>query len=702
MMTNQSYPAILAIRKAICELARRCDGAQAEDTVGFNGRDSTFGKSIAQQHTWSDRQCLAASKVCRTYVKQLQRYGVDLPDHAAVEAECNSIPEIAGRRRVQFIDGVVVPMVEDASTPRTSGFGYTVLPTSTPRPTLPQIGINRAGNVTVRFPFNRDRVEAMKKLGGTFKDNEWTVPAAYAPLVAGLFPNAQCAPGVDEVVKFWTNAVESRRKLLTEVADTAERTLPSMRVKLNSKASALYAHQIDSILRALRHTDEDKYMRGAVIADEMGLGKTLSSAIAASLTAQAFGCEVVIVAPIITHEGWRTTLAALDMDVSVHSWAKVPEPPKGMYVLVADEAHRAQGGSRTERGKLFLDLAMNQRCVAVFQATGTPMRNGRPRNLFPLLKAINHPLTRNKTGYEVRYCAAGPTAFSQWDASGASNLSELNQRTKSAIIRHLKDDCLDLPRVTRVFRSAEMSGEMKKLVADSLQKSRTEYAKRIAEKMERIDLANSLAAAAGNPHIHYDPTAADAVVALSHVRKAMSMAKVDTAIDYAEDVLDEGRSVVIFFAFKDAAELCAANLRKAGHRVELLTGDTPQKERAAMEHRFQNGQSKVWVSMLQAGGEGITLTAASDLIMVDRDFAPEMTSQAEGRVHRISQTRPVTYCWINLNEIDELLNQVNLEKSEIAKQVIDGATDGAKSITTVQMGKVMAAITAILTGKSKL
>jgi hypothetical protein len=68
----------------------------------------------------------------------------------------------------------------------------------------------------------------------------------------------------------------------------------------------------------------------------------------------------------------------------------------------------------------------------------------------------------------------------------------------------------------------------------------------------------------------------------------------------------------------------------------------PQKQRAASVARFQAGESQAFVFTAGAGGVGITLTKAADIILVDRALTPGDVEQAEDRVYRIGQALPVT------------------------------------------------------------
>lgn len=59
-------------------LASRCDGAIAEDGVGFNGRDAKFGRDLASTCTITDRQAKSAEKMLEKY-KNTQLAGFVFP-----------------------------------------------------------------------------------------------------------------------------------------------------------------------------------------------------------------------------------------------------------------------------------------------------------------------------------------------------------------------------------------------------------------------------------------------------------------------------------------------------------------------------------------------------------------------------------------------------------------------------------------------
>ena len=84
-------------------------------------------------------------------------------------------------------------------------------------------------------------------------------------------------------------------------------------------------------------------------------------------------------------------------------------------------------------------------------------------------------------------------------------------------------------------------------------------------------------------------------------------------------------------------------IRKAGYSAVKLTGDTSDKERERLVDEFQGeGGPQVFLTTIQAGGLGITLTAASVAVFTDLYWTPAINAQAEDRLHRIGQKNPVT------------------------------------------------------------
>jgi SNF2-related domain len=286
-------------------------------------------------------------------------------------------------------------------------------------------------------------------------------------------------------------------------------------------------------------------------------------------------------------------------DVYICSWSKIPLsiPGNRPFVVICDEAHAMQSIT-AGRTKDVLQLVPDARCVGVLLLTGTPMKNGKPSNLFPLLRAIRHPLANNQRCYETRFCAGADRHFNGkggrpvWQANGCSNLGQLQALLAPHLLHLTKEDCLkDLPARTRISRHVPVSHHFQIKHAAALQK--------LADKYVPRPLADGTAR----------ESSSDEVLGLvQQLRHVGSMAKVDAAVQLAQLTLETEPAVVIFTSFVESAKAVHGKLCESGWNGELLTGETPVPKRQPMVDAFQHGLSPVIVCTFGVGGLGLTLT----------------------------------------------------------------------------------------------
>lgn len=103
----------------------------------------------------------------------------------------------------------------------------------------------------------------------------------------------------------------------------------------------------------------------------------------------------------------------------------------------------------------------------------------------------------------------------------------------------------------------------------------------------------------------------------------------------------EGEQIVVFSQSKQVIRLLQKRLEAKEIPHGIFTGDVPEEERTAVRHGFQNGSLRVFAGTIKAGSLGLTLTAASTVIFIDREWSPSANGQAEDRTHRIGQQEAV-------------------------------------------------------------
>ncbi len=396
--------------------------------------------------------------------------------------------------------------------------------------------------------------------------------------------------------------------------------------------------------------------RGAVLADAMGLGKTLTALAAARSMVRLADCRVVVVAPSGLHHHWRQEACALGLTVDLHSWARLPAelPPAGC-VLLADEAHYAQNLA-SQRTRALLRLTRHPRLRAAWLLTGTPMKNGRPVQLFPLLAAIGHPLAADQRHFEERYCQGHwreQRGVRQWEARGASQLEELHRLVRPLVLLRRKEQCLDLPPKQRRLRPVALPSAEAEEVSRQLEDTIAAYRRRAARGEVRRD--------------------AETLAVFTALRQISSRAKVAPVVALLRELLDRGEPVVVFTAFVATARALGDALTAAGQRPVVLTGAVPPPQRQSLVDDFQQGRSEGLIATYGTGGLGFTLHRARHVVLVERPWTPGETEQAEDRCHRIGMGAILTSHWIQLGGADQLVDALVASKADRIADVFSPA-----------------------------
>jgi SNF2 family DNA or RNA helicase len=171
----------------------------------------------------------------------------------------------------------------------------------------------------------------------------------------------------------------------------------------------------------------------------------------------------------------------------------------------------------------------------------------------------------------------------------------------------------------------------------------------------------------------------DTLSSFHRLRQISAIAKVDAIVSLSNSILIKESSIVIFTSFVAVAKEIYHKLEDMDWAGELLTGETAPKKRQAMVDRFQTCISPVFVCTYGAGGVGLTLTAACTVVLVDRPWTPGDVCQAEDRVRRIGQTRPVRSIWIRSFPIDDRIDESIDHKEVNSSAAVDGKDHGCQN-----------------------
>ena len=113
-----------------------------------------------------------------------------------------------------------------------------------------------------------------------------------------------------------------------------------------------------------------------------------------------------------------------------------------------------------------------------------------------------------------------------------------------------------------------------------------------------------------------------------------------------------------------------------------LDGSVNSKERIKQVELFQDGQKRVFLISLKAGGFGLNLTAADYVFLLDPWWNPAAENQAIDRTHRIGQTQRVfSYKFISQNTVEDKILRLQKRKQELSNQLIQTEESYLKQVS---------------------
>lgn len=144
----------------------------------------------------------------------------------------------------------------------------------------------------------------------------------------------------------------------------------------------------------------------------------------------------------------------------------------------------------------------------------------------------------------------------------------------------------------------------------------------------------------------------------------------------------QGKKVLIFTGFTKMLDVCEDFLEMKGgdgtrFKYGRLDGTTPRARRNLAIRLFNNDPSyKIMLISTRAGGLGINLASASDVVMLESDWNPQADLQAQARAHRIGQVNPVTiYRLVTQGTVEEQMMGRIRKKLYLSAKVTESMRD---------------------------
>ncbi len=442
---------------------------------------------------------------------------------------------------------------------------------------------------------------------------------------------------------------------------------------------------------------------GGCLADDMGLGKT---ATALAHMVERPGPHLVV-CPLSVVRNWRAEAARFTpgLDVTVHHGTNrarnghdelfAADPDRQLVIttyglvprdldhlaerdwatVVLDEAQMVKNPN-TKSARAVRRLRAGQKLAL----TGTPVEN-RLSELWAILDAVNPGILGGLETFRRRF---GTPIERHRDDDAAARLRRI---TGPFVLRRTKADkrlLPDLPDKIEQIAYARLTKEQATLyqgVVDQLLVDAEE-----STGMQRR--GQVLAALMRLKQICNHPAHA----LRDGSRLAGRSGKLARFDELVEILLAEGERALVFTQFKEMGDLL---VRHVGEHLALdvpfLHGGVSRTGRDRMIDAFQDhtGPPLLIVS-LKAGGTGLNLTAASQVIHYDRWWNPAVEDQATDRAWRIGQVRTVNvHKLVCEGTVEERIGQVIDEKRDLADAVVGNSEAWLSELSTDQLRELV-------------
>ncbi|CDZ78789.1 ATP-dependent helicase HepA [Legionella massiliensis] len=436
---------------------------------------------------------------------------------------------------------------------------------------------------------------------------------------------------------------------------------------------------------------------GGVLADDMGLGKTVQTLAHLQVEKEQgrLTRASLIVAPTSLVGNWfaeaqRFTpeLKVLvfhgldrhggdfdDYDLIISTYGLIQRDKTRFtdypfYYLILDEAQSIKN-ARTKTTQIIQQIqAQHRLCLS-----GTPLENhlGELWSLF-------HFLMPGLLGDVKQFRQFFRTPIEKLADSERRNL--LAKRVQPFMLRRTKNQVAsELPAKTEMTHVIELSGNQRDLyeaIRMSMEvKVRDAIAKQGMGKSHIVllDALLKLRQVCCDPKLLSMPEAE-----IAHG----SSAKLDALMELLDNLMNEGRRVLVFSQFTSMLLLIEEQLTARNYEYLKLTGQT--QNRQALVDKFQEGKTSIFLISLKAGGTGLNLTRADTVIHYDPWWNPAVEEQATDRSHRIGQENPVfVYKLITSGTVEEAILAMQEKKRQLFDGILANNASGMTSLTSTDI-----------------
>jgi SNF2 family DNA or RNA helicase len=247
----------------------------------------------------------------------------------------------------------------------------------------------------------------------------------------------------------------------------------------------------------------------------------------------------------------------------------------------------------------------------------------------------------------------------------------LNKRIKPFMIRRTKDQVMsELPSKSVIVKYTQFDTKQSKLY----ESIRITMEKKVKDAIEKKGIDKShitiLDALLKLRQVCCDPS----LLKLEEAQKVKESAKLELFLDLVEELLAEGRKILVFSQFTSMLSVIEKKFVEQKIAYLKFTGNT--KNRESVINDFKNGMADIFLISLKAGGVGLNLVEADTVIHYDPWWNPAVENQATDRAYRIGQTKAVfVYKLIIENSIEQKILELQVKKQSLQNGIFEAQNE---------------------------
>ncbi|MDR2545242.1 MAG: DEAD/DEAH box helicase [Methanobrevibacter sp.] len=417
---------------------------------------------------------------------------------------------------------------------------------------------------------------------------------------------------------------------------------------------------------------------GSILADDMGLGKTvqvLTAILHLKNNDLLNNKKILIIVPTSLLSNWKKEIKTFtpsltshiyhgtdrifknDVDITLTSYGLIRRDinkfkNKKWFLLIIDEAQNIKN-PQTQQTKNIKSIKADHKIAL----TGTPLEN-RLLDYWSIFDFTNKKYLDNINKFKKKYII--PIEKNR----DKNRLDIFKKITKPFILRRLKTDksiIKDLPKKIENNVYCNLTPSQTALYQSMIDSilDQIEGSDGMKRKGLVLKLINNLKQVCNHPSQFKKKKTA----------KIEESGKLEVLLNILINIEENSEKVLIFTQYVEMGKIIKKTVQEElSTEVDFLHGSQTRKTRDKIIDDFQNNtQKRILILSLKAGGTGLNLTAANNVIHYDLWWNPAVENQATDRAYRIGQKENVmVYRLITTGTFEEKIDDIIQNKKELA------------------------------------